>query len=214
MEYTVIKSKKRKRTTEIRIIDNKVVIYAPFYLSMEEINEIYNKYKDKLSNKIEKNKNSDECLYYLGNKYLINIVKSKILKNAFCELCDGEFVVYVPENKEINIKNVIDKWKVEQAKQIITERVKFYVEKYNFKFDFIKNKIKCKNQRTKWGSCSFNNNLNFNYNVIAKNIEVIDYLVVHELTHTLIKNHSKMFWDKVESVISNYKDLRKLLNGR
>lgn len=213
MEYTVIKSKKRKRTTEIKIIDNKVVIYAPFYLSVEDIDKIYNKYKDKLLNKIEKSCSDSGYLCYLGNKYLIDIVKSRLLKNAFCELDSDKFVVYVPENKEINIKSVIDKWKVEQVRQIITDRVKFYVEKYNYKFDFSKNKIKCKNQRTKWGSCSFDNNLNFNYNVVAKSLDVVDYLVVHELTHTLIKNHSKKFWDMVESVIPNYKELRKLLNG-
>lgn len=211
MEYTVIKSKKRKRTTEIKIIDNKVVIYAPFYLSMDEIDKIYNKYKDKLLMKIEKSNNNDGYLYYLGNKYLIEVVKSKLLKNAFCELESNKFIVYIPENKEINVNNVINDWKKKQARQIITERVKYYVEKYDFRFDFIKNTIKFKNQRTKWGSCSFNNNLNFNYNVITKNLDVIDYLVVHELTHTLIKNHSKIFWDKVKSVIGDYRILRKEL---
>lgn len=211
MEYTVIKSKKRKRTTEIKIIDNKVVIYAPFYLSMDEIDKIYNKYKDKLLNKIEKNCSDSGYLCYLGNKYLIEVVKSKLLTNAFCELENNKFLVYIPEKKEIDIKEVINKWKIEQAKQIITERVKFYTDRYDFRFDFIKNTIKFKNQRTKWGSCSFNNNLNFNYNVITKNLDVIDYLVVHELVHTLIKNHSKKFWDKVKSVIGDYRILRKEL---
>ena len=211
MEYTVIKSKKRKRTTEIKIIDNKVVIYAPFYLSMDEIDKIYNKYKDKLLNKIEKSCSGSEYLCYLGNKYLIKVVKSKLLKNAFCELENDKFLVYIPEKKEIDIKEVINKWKIEQAKQIITERVKFYTDRYDFRFDFIKNTIKFKNQKTRWGSCSFDNNLNFNYNVITKNLDVIDYLVVHELTHTLIKNHSKIFWDKVKSVIGDYRILRKEL---
>ena len=211
MEYTVIKSKKRKRTTEIKIIDNKVVIYAPFYLSMDEIDKIYNKYKDKLLMKIEKSNNNDGYLCYLGNKYLIEVVKSKLLTNTFCELENDKFLVYIPEKKEIDIKEVINKWKIEQAKQIITERVKFYTDRYDFRFDFIKNTIKFKNQKTRWGSCSFDNNLNFNYNVITKNLDVIDYLVVHELTHTLIKNHSKIFWDKVKSVIGNYKELRKEL---
>ena len=211
MEYTVIKSKKRERTTEIKIIDNKVVIYAPLHLSVEEIDKIYNKYKDKLLDKIERNKSNNGYLHYLGNKYLIKVIKSKLLKGAFCELKDNEFTVYVPENKDVNIEVAIDKWKMEQARQIITERVKYYVEKYNFRFDFTKNTIKFKNQRTKWGSCSFNNNLNFNYNVIGKNIEVIDYLVVHELTHTLIKNHSKIFWDKVGDRIADYKKERKIL---
>lgn len=213
MEYTVIKSKKRKRTTEIKIIDNKVVIYAPLHLSVEEIDKIYNKYKDKLLNKIEKSCSDSGYLCYLGNKYLIDIVKSKLLKNAFCELKDNEFIIYIPENKEINVNNAINDWKKKQAKQIITERVKYYVEKYDFRFDFTKNTIKFKNQRTKWGSCSFNNNLNFNYNVITKSIDVVDYLVVHELTHTLIKNHSKIFWDKVDGVIPDYKKLRKELKA-
>ena len=139
MEYTVIKSKKRKRTTEIKIIDNKVVIYAPFYLSMDEIDKIYNKYKDRLLNKIEKSCGDSGYLCYLGNKYLIEVVKSKLLKGAFCELKDNEFTVYVPENKDVNIEVAIDKWKIEQAKQIITERVKFYTDRYDFRFDFIKN---------------------------------------------------------------------------
>ena len=193
------------------MIDNKVVIYAPFYLSIEEIDNIYNKHKDKLLNKIKKDVDNSQYLFYLGKKYLIEMVKSKLLKNAFCELKNDKFIVYIPENKEANIKEAINKWKIEQAKQIITERVKFYVNKYNFKFDFDKNTIKFKNQKTRWGSCSFDNNLNFNYNVITKSLDVVDYLVVHELTHTLIKNHSKKFWDKVESVIKGCEELRKNL---
>lgn len=211
MEYTIIKSKKRKKTTEIKIIDNKVVIYAPLCLSVEEIDKIYNKYKDRLLNKIKINKNDDGYLYYLGKKYLINIIKSGLLKKAVCELKCDEFIIYIPENKVIDIKDTINQWKKEQAKRIITERVKFYIEKYNFKFDSNKNTIKFRNQKTRWGSCSFDNNLNFNYNVISKSIEVIDYLVVHELIHTIIKDHSKRFWDGVCDIIPDYKNLRKEL---
>lgn len=157
-------------------------------------------------------KKENNTLFFLGYSYDIKIIESKLLIKPYCEIINNTFFIYVPINKKFDKLQIITKWKIEQAKRIIPERIKYYLEKFNFNFNFKTNRIFYKNQKTRWGSCSFVNNLNFNYNIVNKSIEVIDYLVVHELSHTIVKNHSKQFWHTVENILPNYKELKKELN--
>ena len=78
------------------------------------------------------------------------------------------------------------------------------------------NSISIRDQKTRWGSCSSNGNLNFNWRLMLAPPRVLDYVVVHELCHRKEMNHSKAFWHTVEMVLPDYKELRKWLreNGR
>ena len=76
------------------------------------------------------------------------------------------------------------------------------------------NKIAIKNQRTRFGSCSFQNNINLNINLMKYDFDIIDYVLIHELVHTKIKNHSEKFWFEVEKNCPNYKILRKKLKNK
>ena len=71
------------------------------------------------------------------------------------------------------------------------------------------NRISIKNHKRRWGSCSSKKNLNFNYKIVFLTSEQARYLVAHELSHLKEMNHSKKFWTLVESVVPNYKELRK-----
>ena len=91
------------------------------------------------------------------------------------------------------------------ARKIILPRVEWYAQTYGFKY----NRVALRAQRSRWGSCSIKGNLNFNVKLIFLPIELVDYVIVHELCHLRHMNHSKAFWDEVFQILPNAKALRK-----
>jgi predicted metal-dependent hydrolase len=104
-------------------------------------------------------------------------------------------------------KQVFTRWYKERACEVISERVKQYSQQYNF----TPKQIKISSAKTRWGSCSSNGTLNFTWRLVMAPLVVIDYVVVHELAHLRVKNHSSKFWKEVESVHPEYKKQRKWL---
>ena len=95
----------------------------------------------------------------------------------------------------------------EEALKVIPERVEYFAKVIGVTYG----KITIRNQKTRWGSCSSKENLNFNCLLMLAPPEVLDYVVVHELCHRKQMNHSKAFWLEVEKVLPNYKEVRKWL---
>lgn len=93
------------------------------------------------------------------------------------------------------------------AKQVIPAKVAYYVRLMGVTYG----RITIRKQKTRWGSCSQEGNLNFNCLLMMVPPEVLDYVVVHELSHRLEMNHSSRFWLQVEKVIPNYRKPRKWL---
>ncbi len=81
-----------------------------------------------------------------------------------------------------------------RARAVLIERLEELAELHEFRF----NKVSIRNQRTKWGSCSARNNISLNVNLVRLPAELTDYVILHELVHTGIKNHSKKFWRELD----------------
>lgn len=96
---------------------------------------------------------------------------------------------------------------VKFAKQVIPEKVAYYARIMDVSYG----KISVRKQKTRWGSCSREGNLSFNVLLMMAPPEVLDYVVVHELSHRLEMNHSPRFWSHVETVLPGYKKSRKWL---
>lgn len=102
---------------------------------------------------------------------------------------------------------VFTRWYKQRAYEVISERVRQYAREHNF----TPRQVKVTSARTRWGSCSSNGTLNFTWRLVMAPLEVIDYVVIHELVHLRVKDHSSKFWNAVESIYPEYKKQRKWL---
>ena len=97
----------------------------------------------------------------------------------------------------------------EIARTALEKRIKELAQKYQFTF----NKLSIKNQKTRWGSCSLKNNINLNARLLHLPTELIDYVILHELVHTKVKNHSKEFWSTLDRLVGDSKFYDKQLRS-
>ena len=115
--------------------------------------------------------------------------------------------LYIQQKIRFAIEETLRK----EAKDYLPQRVKELAEKNSFRFK----KVSVRNAKTRWGSCSYENNINLNLHLMRLPNHLIDYVILHELVHTKIKNHSKDFWNLLDVVTGNAKNFdRELKNYR
>jgi len=88
------------------------------------------------------------------------------------------------------------------AKAVLVAQLNNLAERYGFSY----NRVFVRNQKTRWGSCSVKNNINLNVNLVRLPGELLDYVLIHELVHTKIKNHSKRFWAELDKYVGGAKE--------
>ena len=93
------------------------------------------------------------------------------------------------------------------AKELLISRLNRLAQKHEFSY----NRVFIRNQKTRWGSCSSVNNINLNINLARLKKELTDYVILHELVHTKIKNHSKKYWAELDKYVGDAKTLDKEL---
>ncbi len=103
-------------------------------------------------------------------------------------------------------------WYKAQARGLVEERVRHFAARYGFSY----RQVRITSARTRWGSCSSKGRLCFTWRLVMAPPECIDYVVVHELAHLRVANHSLAFWHVVSAILPDYKARRKWLhdNGR
>ena len=206
----IIRSK--RKTLSLSINENAdLVVRAPHRASYDEIQKFISEKSAWIDNKqrlikaqLEDNLNhhsSNKCLY-LGSLYPLKIDNNSIEPISF----NGQMFTITNVNKE-RISLSLKSWYKKRFIEVALPRLSYFSDKYKLKV----NQVRVKEQKTLWGSCSSKNNINLNYLLIMAPMKVIDYVIVHELVHTIHKNHSAKFWQKVETIMPNYKDARKWL---
>ena len=92
----------------------------------------------------------------------------------------------------------------EKARALVHARLAHWNEFYGYTYG----RVAIRDQRSRWGSCSSKRNLNFNYRLVFIPIELVDYVIVHELCHLEHFNHSELFWGAVAKALPDYKRLK------
>lgn len=167
----------------------------------------------------------------INTEKIVYHIKYERIKNVYIQIKNGEVIVKAPRyiSKKYIDKIIEEKknWilkKLEETKNIEPEREYTNQDaiKLKDKLDsifpeliqktkLVPNKIRIRNIKYAWGSCSSNKNITINLKLVDKSDEEIKYVVLHELCHLKYMNHSNEFWNLVGKYMPNYKEVRKKL---
>ena len=169
---------------------------------------------------------------YNREKIPYTLIKAKI-KNMYIHIKDGNVIVKAPNRlKEKYIHDFVNrkaKWIYEKMKEAkakpkiqeeieqndierLSKIVEESVKKYSITLGVAPKKVRIKDIKYAWGSCSSKRNISINMQLAKKEEKVIEYVVLHEMCHLLYMNHSKDFWKLVERYMPRYKEYKKMLS--
>ena len=134
---------------------------------------------------------------YMGEERRLRVLISRGMLNTV-KMVSGEIIAAVPDVS--GLKDTLEAWYKKMARKVIVAGVERLANGRKF------GRISIKDQKTRWGSCSSKGNLNFNWRLIMAPPRVIDYLIIHELTHLEHQDHSKRFWDKISKRFPDYEE--------
>lgn len=197
------------------IIDKggKLIVKAPVKLSLNDIFK-YIQEKEKwiitkqneIQTRLSINKdiiNYNEILF-LGKKYPIEKISG--LKKI--ELTDRALIIPSKTQSEDLIPR-IKRWYITNAKKILSERLEYFADLMQLDY----NNITINNSKNRWGSCDNLRNIKLNFRLVMLPHKLIDYVIIHELTHILEFNHSKDFYKIIASIMPGYKMQQKNLKS-
>ncbi|MEI8377824.1 MAG: SprT family zinc-dependent metalloprotease [bacterium] len=211
--------KAKKLTIKVRPKDG-IIVTMPWYFAYNKAQDFARTHLEWIKSNLKKmqdfKKNLvifDENTEFSTKKHHLFIQK-KDIKKSISSIKDGKIVVKFPLNEDISKsenqdkirKAITEAFRIE-AKEFLPQRVEFLAQKFGLKYK----DLAIKNMTSRWGSCSGHNNINLNLNLARLPEELIDYVILHELAHTKEKNHSKKFWDFLEKLLPNSKELNKKL---
>ncbi|MEG1559282.1 MAG: SprT family zinc-dependent metalloprotease [Clostridia bacterium] len=178
--------------------DGEVIVRSPDWLSEKKIAEFVNNKESWILEKQELVLKKRELtafdlsisIPFLGQVYKI---QERTVRDIMIE---GDSLI-LPLSAS---KDYIIKWMKAEAKQLIFKRTEYYARVIGVSYS----SVKLSNARTRWGSCSSKNSLNFSWRLIMCSPSAIDYIVIHELCHIKNKNHGIGFFAQVKSVMPDY----------
>ena len=219
--FTLLRT--QRKTIGITITkDGAVKVAAPIRATERQILEIVNKKASWIIKKleeIEKSLSSDinerryengSRVFYLGREYVIGICRDYGIKRPVIELYPDKINIKLLHDNvfdESQIKAILREWYVKQFEVIIKDRI----SRYSSIIGVRPSKVTIKEQKTRWGSCSTKGNINLNWKLVMAPLEVVDYVIVHELSHMRRMDHSYKFWEIVGNILPEYSDRRKWL---
>lgn len=112
------------------------------------------------------------------------------------------------EQRRLKATGLIEKTDAGEAREYLVQKLRTLAERYGFKVG----NVAVRKQKTRWGSCSADNNISLNINLIHLPQQLMTYVILHELVHTRIKNHGRQFWRELDDLVGDARRLRSRLN--
>jgi hypothetical protein len=219
-EYTLIRRTGRKTVSISVARDNRVTVIAPKHVPQEWIEGFVAKKSHWVKEKIRYNTEvkepyqprqfaDGELFAYLGDPLKLQVLNGP---RPWVEAVGETLQVHVPahfeeEDRRERIVALLTTWYRIQARFELEARLALYAARLGVQF----NEVRIKTLKSRWGSCSSKGVLTFNWKLVMAPLHLVDYVVAHELCHLVHLNHSKAFWNLLESIIPDCKRCREQL---
>lgn len=213
MQIQIDKLVRAKRRTIALILerDGSLTVRAPRRATLQDIHGFITEKTDWIIRSREKIKSviphpkkeyvDGERFLFIGTEYELRLVPPQRPVLKF----DGGFTLSTSARERGEA--AFTKWYKSQAMSVFSKRVHHYATLHGFE----PKQVKVNSAKTRWGSCTSTGTINFTWRLVMAPLEVIDYVVIHELVHLRVKNHSQKFWRAVEQLCPEYKSHRRWL---
>lgn len=208
MSIAIDKLVRTRRKTIALIVqpDGTLTVRAPLHLSEARIRHFIDSHADWVTRQQERARRlgpppkkqyaNGEAFLLLGKSHPLEIVPHQRSALTF----DGERFRLARSAVESGEQAFV-RWYRQQAATVLTERVASLAARHGFTWK----KVRISSARTRWGSCSSTGTLSFTWRLVLAPPAVVDYVVLHELVHTKVRNHSRTFWLEVARLLPDYK---------
>ncbi|MBX5436796.1 MAG: M48 family metallopeptidase [Alicyclobacillaceae bacterium] len=215
---TIMRSRRRQTTVSIQVTERGIVVRAPLHTPESQIRAILTARRawlDKTWQAVQQRRSIrsqpwfERPLFLRGQRLAVRYRCQPDARRWTVTAAGG--VVWVagpaPDARDEAAYRAVVRWLRRQARADLEARVAHW----SARTGLVPSSIRVRDQRTRWGSCSTQGNLNFNWRLVMAPPAAADYVVVHELCHLREMNHSPRFWRLVESVLPDYRLQRKWL---
>ncbi len=215
--FTIKKSKRAKNIILKICPVNGLMITTPWWCQ-DNINQIINDKREWIEKELSKIKHLSEndefppqYLSFLGEtqNWQLSYIPQTRQQIKIRQLSPQHLSIYGNLDEEKKLKAQFKKWIINHAKTILTAKTLIMSKKTKLPFS----KVVIRQQKTQWGSCSSTKVIHLNYHLLFLPVELIEYVIIHELSHTQYLNHSSQFWQLVKYHCPHYQMLRNLLKN-
>ena len=220
IEYEVQRSERRKKTVQITMDGGCVLVAAPLITPDSDLQAIVRKRAPWILRQVpdsglqasKKRFVSGETLPYLGRNVRL-IVETANVPSPEVRFDHWSFRIAVPKGLDEpkrydEIRRVVVQWYRRQASQRLPRTVELWRKRMGWSET---PEVLIRDQRQRWGSCAPDGTLRFNWRVVMLSPVLVEYIVVHELAHMLLNNHSREFWALVSGVLPDSQHRRSRL---
>lgn len=201
----------RRKTIALMVMaDGSLVVRAPLFATDAQVNDFVARKADwirarqaeaRAARPLAHTYADGDSFFYLGKTYPLRLVKQAARPLQF----DKAFLL--AEAARPQAQALLQNWYKEQAHQLILPRVVFQAGLTGLDY----RRLRITSAATRWGSCSSSGTLSFSWRLVMAPPQAIDYVIIHELVHTVEHHHGPTFWARVGQIIPDYKLLDRWL---
>jgi predicted metal-dependent hydrolase len=211
MDFDIIRSRRKTIAVEITK-EGGVLVRAPLKLAHREVLAFVHQNSGWIARKLHQVRalkgqtaprrfRDGEAFPFLGEPYRLRFVDGA----DYLRKQDGEFRLGIDLSSRA--EDLFRTWYRARAREILEDRVTYFTIRMGLSC----RSVRITNAKERWGSCSVAGSLNFAWRLVMAPPAVIDYVIVHELTHLVEMNHSRRFWERLGRILPDYAQRRKWL---